>query len=187
MGIKCSVYIAASVDGFIARPDGDVDWLHRPEYSAPEAGDYGYEEFIASIDTLVMGRNSFEKVLSFSEWPYGEMPVVVLSSSGPVIPKELQDRVTVQNAAPEEVVSRLSALGRRHLYIDGGITIQRFLRMGLIDEMTITRIPILLGDGIPLFGAIGTELQLEHIATNSYENGFVQNRYRVIGDNDAQE
>ena len=182
MRIKCSVYIAASVDGFIARPDGDVDWLHRPEYAAPDAGDYGYAEFIASVDTLVMGRNSFEKVLSFSEWPYGKMPVAVLSSAEPVIPEEIQDRVTVLNAPPEEVVAHLSTMGRQHLYIDGGVTIQRFLRARLIDEMTVTRIPVLLGEGIPLFGSLGSELQLKHIATNSYENGFVQSRYLVAGE-----
>ena len=157
-----------------------MDWLHRPEYTVPDVGDYGYGEFIASVDTLVIGRNSFEKVLSFSEWPYGEMPVVVLSSSGVSIPTRIQGTVTVEYGSPEEIVSMLEDRGRQHLYIDGGVTIQRFLRAGLIDEMTITRIPVLLGDGIPLFGAIGVEVQLKHIATNSYENGFVQNQYQVL-------
>lgn len=180
MSIKCSVYIAASVDGFIARPDGDVEWLHRPEYEAPEAGDYGYETFISTVDGMLMGRNSFEKVLTFSEWPYGQMPVVVLSSKALNVPDALRERIIPEQGEPQDVLQRLEARGFTHLYVDGGVTIQRFLHAGLIDEMTITRIPVLLGRGIPLFGAAGRELQLEHLATNSFSNGFVQNRYRVV-------
>lgn len=177
--MKCSVYIAASVDGFIARPDGEIDWLHLPEYAAPEAGDYGYQAFIDEIDALVMGRASFEKVLSFAEWPYGEMTVVVLSSKELAVPELLQDRIIVERGAPEEILKRLEARGLERLYIDGGVTIQRFLAAGLIDEMIITRIPVLLGEGLPLFSANGRELGLEHLATESYSNGFVQSHYRV--------
>lgn len=179
MEIRCSVYIAASVDGFIARPDGDIDWLHRPEYAAPEAGDFGYEAFISTVDALVMGRHSFEKVMSFAEWPYGEMTVVVLSSQGVDVPEALRDRVIVEQGAPQEIVARLEDRGYEHLYVDGGVTIQRFLQAGLIDEMIITQIPVLLGDGIPLFGSMGRELPLKHVATQSFENGFVQNRYEI--------
>ena len=180
MNIKCSVYIAASVDGFIARADGDVEWLDRPEYAAPAAGDYGYEAFISSVDALVMGRHSFEKVLSFPEWPYGEMTVVVLSSTELAVPDAIQDRIVVERGAPREVLARLADRGYTHLYVDGGVTIQRFLQAGLIDEMTVTQIPVLLGDGIPLFGSIGRELLLRLIASEAFENGFVQNRYQVV-------
>lgn len=180
MSVKCSVYIAASVDGFIARPDGDVDWLHRPEYEAPEAGDYGYEAFISTIDAMVMGRKSFEKVLTFAEWPYGEMPVVVLTSGELDVPQALRDRIIVERGAPPDIVKHLAERAFSHVYVDGGVTIQRFLQAGLIDEMTVTLIPVLLGAGIPLFGTMGRELALKHIATESYSNGFVQNRYQVL-------
>lgn len=179
MDVKCSVYIAASVDGFIARPDGAVDWLHKPGYALDEDTDFGYGEFIAGVDAVVMGRNSFEKVQTFTPWPYGGVPVVVLSSRPLQIPAGLQDHVKAEGGAPQEVAARLAAEGKRHLYIDGGITIQRFLQAGLIDEMTVTQIPVLLGGGIPLFGSIGREVPLTVIETKTFANGFVQNRYKV--------
>jgi dihydrofolate reductase len=175
------VFIAASVDGFIARPDGDVDWLHKPEYSAPDGGDLGYEEFFSSVDFLVMGSHSFEKLRSHSPWPYDRTPVIVLSSRNLEIPSILRGKVRVENLAPEELVSQLEAGGAKRLHIDGGVTIQRFLKAALINELTITQIPILLGGGIPLFGSIGIELALRHDRTKSYSNGFVQTTYQVVG------
>ena len=180
MSIKCSVYIATSLDGFIARPDGDIDWLHRPAYAASDGGDLGYGDFIKSVDILVMGRKSFEKVLSFSEWPYEKTPVVVLSSQNLAIPGHLQGKVRVENLAPKKLVAQLECEGAKHLYIDGGTTIQTFIKAGLIDEITITRIPIILGSGIPLFGSLEVELPLVHRGTKSYSNGFVQTTYQVI-------
>jgi dihydrofolate reductase len=180
MKVKCSVYVAASVDGFIARPDGDIEWLHDPAYTAPDGGDMGYGAFIRSVDALVMGRATYEKVLSFGAWPYGDLPIVVLSSRDLVIPGHLQGNVRVENLAPEELVARLAREGARHLYIDGGKTIQRFVRAGLIDEITITQIPVLLGDGLPLFGSLGAERRLVHQATNTFGNGLVQTTYRVV-------
>lgn len=182
MTIRCSVYIAASVDGFIAGPDGEIDWLHRPEYSAAAMKGLSYETFIATVDALVMGRNSYEKVLTFGGWPYAETPVVVLSSRGVEIPPEAQGKVRVMAGAPQEIVDRLAAEGMRHLYIDGGVTIQRFLQARLIDEITITRIPILLGAGIPLFGLTGPEQRLRLIDAAASDNGFVQERYQVLRD-----
>ncbi|MEO5580227.1 MAG: dihydrofolate reductase family protein [Gemmatimonadaceae bacterium] len=177
--IKCSVYIAASVDGFIARADGDIEWLHQPEYASPADGSFGYDEFLASVDSLVMGRKSFEKVLSFPSWPYETTPVVVLSSRAVNIPHHLAGKVRLENSKPGEVVLRLASEGKTHLYIDGGVTIQRFLQSRLINEMTITRIPVLLGEGVPLFASDGLELSLVHLETKSFRNGFVQSRYRV--------
>ncbi len=179
MTIKCSVYIAASVDGFIAQADGDIEWLHNPEYAAPEVEDFGYQAFMSSVDALVMGRASFEKVLSFPIWPYGDKQVIVLSSRPLAVPEPLRPTVQSDGGPPEQVVARLAAAGKQHLYIDGGITIQRFLQAGLINEMTITRIPILLGDGIPLFGAIGSERPLRHITSTPFSNGFLQSTYQV--------
>lgn len=179
MPTKCSVFIAASLDGFIARPDGAIDWLHRAEYATEDGDDFGYADFVKDIDALVMGRNSFEKVLSFPHWPYEDMPVIVLSSQQVEIPTALKDRVQKMNASPTELVEQLAAQGKQHLYIDGGITIQRFLRAGLIDEITLTQIPVLLGAGLPLFGSIGREIALELVDSRSAANGFVQSVYRL--------
>lgn len=180
MTIKCSAYIATSVDGFIAGPGGDIEWLNRPEYAAAEMQGLGYAEFVSTVDALVMGRNTYEKVLTFDTWPYGETPVVVLSNGTVTIPAEAQARVRVEAGAPQEIVARLAAEGMRHLYIDGGITIQRFLAARLIDEITITRIPILLGEGIPLFGMVGVEQKLQLLHAVPSDNGFVQERYAVL-------
>jgi dihydrofolate reductase len=179
MGIKCSIYIAASVDGFIAKPGGDIEWLNRPEYSAEDMKGLSYDDFISTVDALVMGRNTFETALSFESWPYEGTPVVVLSSRGLAIPEHLHEMVSVQSGPPEHIVSQLESEGKKHLYVDGGITIQRFLKAGLINEITITRIPILLGEGISLFGSFGVELPLRLIAATPSNNGFVQVRYEV--------
>lgn len=180
MGVKCSVYIATSVDGFIAKPDGDIEWLHRPEYAFSGQGGLSYEDFMATVDTLVMGRHSFEKVLTFGSWPYEGTPVIVLSSRALAVPDYLQGKVRTESGAPAAVVARLSAEGKRHVYVDGGITIQRFLQARLIREITITQIPILLGSGIPLFGSLGSEFPLRLLDTTAYDNGFVQVRYEVV-------
>jgi dihydrofolate reductase len=181
MSIKCSVYIATSTDGFIAKPDGDIEWLHRPEYSATALEGLSYDDFISTVDALVMGRNTFEKVLSFDSWPYEATPVVALSSSELDIPQHLKELVRVESSSPEELVSMLASEGMQHLYIDGGVTIQRFLQAGLIHEITITHIPVLLGAGIPLFGSLGSEVPLRLLAATSSDNGFVQLRYEVTG------
>lgn len=179
MTIKCSTYIAASVDGFIATPDGGIEWLERPEYSAVPMRGLGYDEFIATVDGLVMGRKTFEQVLRFGSWPYKGTPVVVLSSTGVTVPPHLVDAVSLESGAPQEVVDRLEKAGMRHLYIDGGVTIQRFLEAKLINEMTITRIPVLLGAGLPLFGNTGPVQRLKLLEAVASESGFVQERYKV--------
>ena len=179
MEIKCSVFIAASVDGFIARADGDIEWLHRPEYEAAELNGMTYESFIASVDTLVMGRKTLEKVVSFPEWPYEDMPVIALSHAAFDLPAHLHGKVEVMAVDPTTLVSQLAERGMQHLYIDGGQTIQAFLEAGLINELIITRIPVVLGQGISLFSQIGSEHQLQHIDTCVSDNGFVQSRYQV--------
>jgi dihydrofolate reductase len=171
-----SVFIGTSLDGFIARPNGDLDFL-------PEGGGepHGYNEFIASIDAIVLGRKSFEKVLTFEPWPYGDKRVVVLSSR-PVDLTAARGGVVEQMAGtPAEIVAQLAATGARYLYIDGGVTIQGFLRAGLIQRLIITRVPVLIGDGIPLFGSLPQDIRLRHVATRSYPSGLVSSEYQVVG------
>jgi len=179
MSIKCSVYIAASIDGFIAKPGGDIEWLNRPEYAASKLKGLSYDDFIATIDVLIMGRHSFEKVLSFDHWPYENILVVVLTSRELEIPEHLQGKVKIESGQPDAILSRLSSQNFSHFYIDGGITIQRFLTAKRINEITITWIPILLGGGIPLFGILDAEQPLQLIEAIPSENGFVQLRYSV--------
>ena len=172
--MKASVFIGASVDGFIARANGGLDWL--PDDPEP----HGYDEFMASVDAIVIGRKTFETVLGFGSWPYGDKRVVVLSSS-PVDFSTVAGGVVEQmGGEPADVVAQLEATGTQHAYIDGGITIQRFLRAGLIQRLIITRIPVLLGDGIPLFGSLPHDVRLQHIATRHYPSGLVQTEYEVL-------
>lgn len=179
MSLRQSVFIAASLDGFIARADGEIDWLDI-DYGESDGGDYGYQAFFNSVDALVMGRNSFEKVLTLGgEWYYGNKPVLVLSSGQVRIPEKLSATVSAMNGSPVEVVGKLAKRGLKHLYIDGGQTIQRFLSSGFIQTITITTIPILLGDGIPLFGPLKNDIRLRHLSAKAFSNGFVQNTYEV--------
>lgn len=172
--MKASVFIGASVDGFIARANGGLDWL--PDDPEP----HGYDEFMAGVDTIVIGRGTFETVLGFGSWPYGDKRVVVLSSSPLDFSKVAGAVVEQMSGEPADVVAQLAATGARHAYIDGGITIQRFLRARLIQRMIITRIPILIGDGIPLFGRLPHDVRLRHIATRDYPSGLVQTEYEVV-------
>jgi dihydrofolate reductase len=178
MRAKVSIYIATSLDGFIARQDGSIDWLNN--IPNPSGEDYGYQDFIDSIDVIVMGRNTFEMALTFEAWSYTHKRVVVLSTHAIKIPDRLPKNVAVQNVSPLTLIESLSKEGTTHLYVDGGNTIQRFLAAGLIDELTITRIPILLGDGLPLFGSIEQDIQLQHLETKVFANGLVQSIYRVL-------
>jgi dihydrofolate reductase len=174
--MTASVFIGTSVDGFIARPNGDLDFL-------PEGGGepHGYNEFIASVDAIVIGRKTFETVLAFETWPYGDKRVVVLSSR-PVDFSAVRGGVVEQMAGPPaDIVSELAARGVRHLYIDGGITIQGFLRAGAIQRLIITRVPVLIGEGVPLFGSLPRDIRLRHVATRHYPSGLVQSEYEVAG------
>ncbi|HZA46441.1 MAG TPA: dihydrofolate reductase family protein, partial [Rubrobacter sp.] len=150
VSIKASVFIATSLDGFIARTNGDLDWLTGAESASTEQ-DYGYQEFMDSVDTVVLGRNTFEFVLTFDTWPYSGKKVVVLSSRTKAIPTHLVNDVEWLSLPPQHLLERLAAQGATHLYVDGGKTIQGFLKAGLIDELTITRAPVLIGTGVPLF------------------------------------
>src|SRR5437879_9174064 len=156
--MTASVFIGTSVDGFIARPNGELDLL-------PEGGEpHGYDEFIASVDAIVIGRKTFETVLAFQAWTYGDKRVVVLSSR-PVDFSAVRGGVVEQMAGPPaEIVSQLAARGIKHLYIDGGVTIQGFLRAGAIQRLIITRVPVLIGEGVPLFGSVPRDIGLRDVA-----------------------
>ena len=169
-----SVFIGTSVDGFIARPNGDLDFL------PPGGGEpHGYDEFMASVDALVIGRKTFETVLAYPQWPYGSKRVIVLSSA-PLDFSGVQGGIVEQmSGPPEDIVSRLEARGFSHLYIDGGITIQKFLRAGLIQRLVVTRVPVLIGEGIPLFGPLAGDVTLRHIQTRHFASGLVQTEYAI--------
>ena len=172
--MKASVFIGTSVDGFIARLNGDLDFL-------PAGGGepHGYREFMETVDALVIGRKTYETVLAFETWPYAEKPVYVLStrSLAPAPPDAVVEHMS---GDPAEIVSQLETRGIKHVYVDGGITIQGFLQAGLIQRLIITRVPVLIGDGISLFGPLPHDLRLEHVATRDYPSGLVQTEYRVV-------
>ena len=175
--MKTSVFVGTSLDGFLARPDGAFDFLPGAEGGGGES--HGFEEFMATVDALVMGRNTFDVVLGMAAWPYGDKPVIVLTSrllgnTPPGIPVE------AMAGTPAEIVASLAARGMKHLYIDGGLTIQSFLREGLIRRMVITRVPVLIGTGIPLFGPLSHDVRLKHVSTRVLGGAMVQSEYEVV-------
>ena len=177
--MKASVFIGTSLDGFIARPNGDLDFLPT------DGGEpHGYAEFFASVDALVIGRKTFETVLASPEWPYGAKRIVVLSSQHLDFSKipnaAVEHKVEQMSGPPAEIVSQLEARGIRHIYVDGGVTIQQFLRAGLIQRLIITRVPVLIGQGIPLFGQLPGDIKLRHIATQTYASGLVKTEYEIL-------
>ena len=170
------VFIASSLDGYIADKDGGLDWLKS--IPNPDNLDMGWVNFIDRIDALVMGRKTFEKVCSFDcEWPYSK-PVFVLRNSLKSIPEGYAEKAEPINGSLSEVIEKIHQRGHKHLYIDGGITVQSFLKEDLIDELIITIIPILLGGGTPLFGELSDQMEFEHVKTEVFLNAIVQNHYR---------
>ena len=182
MSSKLSVFIATSLDGFIARAGGEIDWLERANATVPSGEDCGYSQFMTTIDALVLGRASFEKVCGFPEWPYGQLPVYVLSSTLRQLPAGTPASVVLLNAEPTEVVRIIANAGHLNLYIDGGKTIQAFLSRRLISEITVTVIPVLLGSGLRLFGDLAADVSLRLLSARSYPFGFVQSHYAVASE-----
>lgn len=173
-----SVFIATSIDGFIADKNGGIDWLHS--VPNPENDDMGYSDFMSTIDAIVMGRTTFETVCGFDiDWPY-EIPVFVLSNTLTELPKEYSGKVFLKNGSLKEILSDIHERGFYHLYIDGGKTIQNFLKEDLIDEMITTTIAVLLGGGIPLFSELPTQLNFEYISSNIYLGKVVQNHFKRV-------
>jgi dihydrofolate reductase len=169
-----SVFIGTSVDGFIARPNGDFDFLLVGDAEPP-----GYKEFIATIDTMVIGRNTFESVLKFPDWPYGKKRVVVLSSRPLDLSVVREGNLEQMTGPPAKITEKLAAGGSQSLYVDGGITIQGFLRAGLVQRLIVTRVPVLIGEGIPLFGSLPGDVPLHHVKTSDHPGGLVMSEYRI--------
>jgi|SRR5579863_6978492 len=173
--MKLSVFCGVSVDGFLSRRDHRLDFLQTHEQEP-----HGFEEFYASVDVVVIGRRTYEVVLSFGGWGYGKKPVVVLSSRKLDFSSLKKAVVSQMSGEPAEIVAQFEARGYKHAYIDGGITIQRFLAAGLIDRLIISRVPVLIGEGIPLFGPTPNDIHLRHVANRCYQHGLVQDEYEVV-------
>lgn len=174
--VTAHVFIATSLDGFIARPDGDIDWLLQRD--APDE-DHGYAQFIADKDLIVMGRGTYEKVLSLGPWAY-DRPVLVLSKqlAGTAVPEALQGKVRFSASAPGELMPALAAQNVGRVYVDGGQLVQSFLRAGLVADMVITTVPVLLGAGRRLFGALPADVDWTLVSSRSFASGLVQSSYR---------
>ena len=176
--MNVSIFIATSLDGFIAREDGGIDWL--PEIDLAGGEDYGFKAFLETVDVVVMGRQSYEKLLQLGEWPYGAKPVVVLTSRPWQRASHLAASVTSMSGSPVEVLTNLAHHGWERVYLDGGRTIQAFLRAGLIQRLIVTRVPILIGSGLPLFGALERDVKLRHVSTRAFPLGLVQSEYEIV-------
>jgi dihydrofolate reductase len=185
--MKCSAFIAISADGYIATTDGGVEWLESA--GNPETGDReqlgsgGFETYIASVDCMIMGRKCMEKISSFNltpeQWPYGDLPIFVLSKSVTEPPNNLKERVEMYSGEISTLIDRLETHGYEHAYVDGGATITSFLNHKLLGEMTITQVPLLLGDGLPLFGKIPASVGLSEAKATAFSNDFIQWKYKV--------
>ena len=171
------VFIATSLDGFIAKPDGDIQWLLERD---DPSEDHGYNSFISNIDGIVMGSGTYEKVTAMDEWYYTK-PVIVLSKNlaPSSVPERLKDKLKILNLTPCEVMNYLAKEGWKRVYVDGGQVIQSFLKENLIEDMVITKVPVLIGQGRPLFGYLKEDISLKHLKTTSFPSGLVQSHYRL--------
>ncbi len=175
---KGYVFMAMSLDGFVARKDNDLSWLMKYD---TKGEDQGYDGFVEKIEVMIMGSGTFKKVLGFEAWPY-KKPVMVMSHSmtNDDIPENLRPTVQVTSAAPNVLMEELFAKGLKRVYVDGGLVVQSFLRAGLVEEITLTIIPLLIGDGKRLFGEINEDIDLELLDSKKLNCGFVQNHYKVL-------
>ena len=173
--MKTYVYIAESLDGFIAKEDGDIKWLD--EFPNPEGSDFGFSDFMNGIDALLMGRKTFEVVQSFGFWPYNK-PVYVLSNTLHSLQTEYNEKAYLIKGTPKEMLSVLESKGYENIYLDGGKLIQSFLKEDLVDRLTITTMPIILGDGTPLFDSIGKELRWDLVKNEVLNNYAVKSEYK---------
>ena len=174
--MKNYVYIAQSLDGYIAGANGELDWLE--EIDNPEQSDFGFSAFMNTVDALIMGKNTFEKVLSFGMWPY-EKPVFVASASLSSLPSSVEGKAFLLKGTPSDMVAELNGKGCENLYIDGGVVIQSFLNEDLIDDLIVTTVPVLLGGGISLFGSLPERVKLTLISSEVLLNQLVKTHYHV--------
>ena len=185
MGMKCSAYIAASADGFIARTDGGIDWLNtagKPEEGMGE-GYIDFASYMATVDCMIMGRKTMDKLSSFDlspeQWPYGTMKIVVLSNTVTTPPENLKDKVEMHAGDPRALLDTLDSEGHQSAYIDGGSTIQTFIDLGRLDEIIITQMPVLIGEGTPLFGKRLRDVRLTDARAVACPSDYIQVRYRI--------
>ena len=171
------VFIATSLDGYIARPDGDIDWLLQRD---DPTEDHGYSTFIADKNVIVMGRGTYEKVATLDTWFY-DLPVVVLSEqlADSPVPEALQGKLRFSRLAPKALMAELASEGMERVYVDGGQVVQSFLREGLVDDLVISTMPVLIGSGRPLFGSLGQDVDLQLVSSHSFPSGLVQSTYRI--------
>ncbi|AZQ61188.1 dihydrofolate reductase [Flammeovirga pectinis] len=176
METRNKVFIATSLDGFIADKNGGIDWLN--ETPNPEGDDMGYIDFNTSVDALLMGKNTFETVLGFGiDWPYSK-PVFVLSTTLKEVPEGYEDKVFIVNGTLNEVLDTIHQKGFKNLYLDGGKTIQSFLKEDLVDDLCLTTIPVLLGEGIPLFTSMNKRQDFELVESKVYLGQIVQSHFK---------
>ena len=172
------VFIATSLDGFIARPDGSLDWLMQRHAAAPSGEDFGYAAFMARIDALVMGRRTFESIMDFDPWPYaGKRVHVVTRDAGWTVPVPLADQAQAHAGGPIPLLRRLHGEGVQRVYADGGELIRHLLAEDAVDAMTLTTIPVLLGQGRPLWGPLPADLDWRLGDVRHWDCGFVQCRW----------
>lgn len=172
--LRAAVFLGLSVDGRIARPDGDLEWLTS---RGEAAGDAGFTPFVESVDAVVMGRRTYEATASEEHWPYLDRPMHVISTT---IAPDVDARITVHRSA-EAAIDALQRDGHRRVYVDGGETIRWFLAAQLVDELTLSHVPVLIGEGPTLFGPLAGDVELEHLRTVVLGGGMVQTSYRVVG------
>ena len=178
--MKFSVFIATSLDGYVADAQGRIGWLLDFTRQVPEGEDCGYQDFLAGMDALVIGRRALEQALCFPEWPYGDKPVFVVCRELQSLPAAVPSSVTLETRSPRELALHLQKLGYRHAFLDDEQLIRNCLQHGLVETLTLTTVPVLLGDGVPLFGRGGVTLTLQLESCQAYPFGFVQSRYRVL-------
>lgn len=176
MTLTCAAFLGVSMDGYIAGPDGDLSWLDATPN--PSGSDMGYGDFISSVDAIIMGRGTFETVLGFDgPWPY-ELPMIVMSHSLEKIPTKALN-TELSTASPAELIAELDTRGLSKVYVDGGSVVTSFLDAGLLDEITMTAIPVALGSGTPLFGPLTNNAWFEHVKTDVLNGAVVQTTYRA--------
>ena len=184
--MKLSVFIATSTDGYIATVDGGIEWIEAAGNTGADMGkqsDMGFNDFMSTVDCLIMGRKCMEKLSSFNlpeeQWPYGSVRIIALSHSIKHVPDNLRGKVEMCSGDPGELVGQLEAEGYNHAYIDGGSTITDFINHKLITDMVISRVPVLLGSGIPLFGKLDMQVKLGSAEAIAYPNDFITTKYKV--------
>lgn len=175
---KISVFIATSLDGYIAKKNDDIDWLatFNPPTREDEDKDCGFSKFFSTVDALVMGRKTYDVVSRFTTWPYQDKRVIVLSSTLTSVCEQAE----LFNGEIKDLIEKLQDEGVKHIYVDGGVTISRFLNAGLIDQLIISLIPVILGSGIPLFSNINDDTWCRLTSSYAYSNGLVKLQYEII-------